>query len=91
MIETTCFGDKEMLTDALSAQKAETAHYNLFANECVHKELRDTYMNILNEEHDLQFQVFNIMHERGLYPTPVAEQDKINQAKQKFAQQATMK
>ncbi|MBS5932015.1 MAG: spore coat protein [Clostridiales bacterium] len=91
MEQSTCFGDKEMLHDALCAQKEETANYNLFANECVHKDLRDTYMNILNEEHDLQYQVFNIMHERGLYPTPAAEQEKINQAIQKYSQQATMK
>ncbi len=91
MIQSSCFGDKEMLHDALCAQKEETANYNLFANECTHPELRDTYMNILNEEHDLQFQVFNIMHERGYYPTPAADQEKINQTKQTYAASATMK
>lgn len=91
MIQSTCFGDKEMLHDALCAQKEETANYNLFANECAHKELRDTYMNILNEEHELQFQVFNIMHDRGFYPTPAADQEKINQTKQTYAPSATAK
>ena len=29
------YTDKEILTDALSAEKAATGNYNTFANECV--------------------------------------------------------
>ncbi len=78
----TNYGDKELLTDALDAQKTETTHYNTFANECLHPNLRNTFLNILNEEHDIQFDVFNTMHEAGFYPTPPAEQEKITEAKQ---------
>lgn len=91
MIDTTTFGDKEMLHDALCAQKQETANYNLFANESAHPDVRNTFMDILKEEHDIQFQVFNIMHEKGFYPTPAADQEKVNQTKQKYSQQNTMK
>ena len=76
------YGDKELLTDALDAQKAETNHYNTFANECLNSNLRDTFLNILQEEHDIQFDVFNTMHQSGFYPTPPAEQAKIADAKQ---------
>ena len=79
------YGDKELLTDALDAQKTETNHYNTFANECAHPELRNTFLNILQEEHDIQFDVFNIMHDAGFYPTPSAEQPKIDEAKQTHA------
>jgi spore coat protein CotF len=91
MIESATFGDKEMLHDALCAQKQETANYNLFANETAHEDIRTTFMDILKDEHDIQFQVFNIMHDRGFYPTPAADQEKVNQTKQKYSQQSTMK
>lgn len=78
----TNYGDKELLTDALDAQKTETNNYNTFANECAHPGLRNTFLSILSEEHDIQFQVFNTMHAAGFYPTPPAEQAKIDEAKQ---------
>lgn len=79
------YGDKELLTDALDAQKSETTLYNTFANECLHSDLRSTFLNILQEEHDIQFDVFNIMHDSGFYPTPSAEQTKVDEARQTHA------
>lgn len=83
------FGDKEILTDALDAEKSATSLYNTFANECVNPALRNTFMDLLEKEHNIQFDVFNEMHTRGFYPTPAAEQQKVEQAKQKHAAQAT--
>ena len=56
------------------------------ANECAHPQLRDTVLKILEQEHSIQFEVFNMMHKRGLYQTPPADQQKVQEAKQKFAQ-----
>lgn len=80
------YTDKEILGDGLSTQKATTSLFNMSANECVHPQLRDTLMNILKQEHDIQFDVFNLMHQRGYYQTPAAEEKKVQEAKQKFAQ-----
>ena len=41
-------------------------------------------MSLLTEEHQIQADVFDEMHKRGWYPTPAAEQQKVQQAKQKF-------
>ena len=79
------YGDKELLTDALDAQKSVTNVYNTFSNECLNADLRNNFLNILEEEHDIQYQVFNTMHEAGFYPTPAAEQSKIADAKQTHA------
>ena len=76
--------DQEVLYDVLSSQKAITGTYNNFVNECATPQIRNEFMNILNEEHQLQAQIFDEMHKRGWYPTPAAEQQKIDQAKQKF-------
>lgn len=85
------FKEKEILTDALCTEKAATDHYNTFANECLHDGLRDTILQCLDQEHKIQVDVFNVMHEKGYYPTPAAEQQKIDEAKQKFAASATTK
>ena len=80
------YTDKEILNDGLCAQKATTGKMNLAANECVHENLRKDILNVLNQEHSIQYEVFNMMSQRGLYPTPAAEDKKVMEAKQKFAQ-----
>lgn len=79
------YSEKEVLGDALAAEKAATDNYNTFANECVHKEVRDVILRCLDQEHSIQNDVFQIMHAKGLYPTPEAEENKVEQAKQKFS------
>lgn len=86
-INTQKFGDKEILADALTAEKAITGVYNTFTNECACPNLRNTMLQLLNEEHNLQAEVFTEMHSRGFYPTPMAETQKIDQAKQKYQPQ----
>ena len=78
------FNDKDIITDLLSSQKFETGGYNTSANECACPGLRSDMMNILNEEHKIQYDVFGEMQKRGWYPTEAAEQTKINQVRQKF-------
>ena len=49
------FTDKEILGDGLSAQKATTALFNTASNECVHDNVRNTMLKILEqEESDLE-------------------------------------
>lgn len=80
------FTDKEILGDGLSSQKAATEKFNTFAGECVHDNLRGEMITILEQEHGISTEVFNMMHQRGLYQTPPAEEKKIMEAKQKFSQ-----
>ena len=80
------YTEKEIWGDALAAQKSTTSQFNLAANECVHEDLRKTVMKILNQEHEIQHSVFDDMHAAGYYPTPVAEDKKVQEVKQKFSQ-----
>lgn len=80
------FTDKEILGDGLSTQKATTELFNSFSNECVHDNVRNTMLKILEQEHSIQNEVFNMMHQRGYYETPTAEDKKVKEAQQKFAQ-----
>lgn len=76
--------EKEMLTDALATQKFTTTSYNIWAGECVKKDLRKTMLELLDEEHEIQNTVFQEMHTRGWYDTPKATLSEIDQAKTKL-------
>lgn len=79
------FSDQEMMTDALSSQKFITDTYNVFANECASPAVKSEFINILNEEHQIQHEVFSEMQKRGWYQVQQAQQEQINQAKQKYS------
>lgn len=85
------YTEKEILGDALTAEKTATDHYNTFANECSHQEIRNAILDCLHKEHAIQVDVFNKMHEMGYYPTPEAQNDKVMQVKQRYSQTATVK
>lgn len=80
--------DKELLGDALNTQKQITGLYNTCANECATPAVRDELLSILREEHVIQANVFTEMQKRGWYPTPMAEEQKIQSAKQKYTGQS---
>jgi len=82
------FSDKDRLADALNIQKYATGHYNEFACEAATPEVRTCVMSILNEEHQLQQELFDEMHSRGWYPTEPADDNKLNGVKNKFSTMA---
>ncbi|MBQ2705746.1 MAG: spore coat protein [Agathobacter sp.] len=82
----TVYTEKEILGDALSSQKATTELFNKASNECVHENVRETLLDILEEEHEIQQDVFIMMHDQGMYPTPEADDKKVQQLKQQYQQ-----
>ena len=85
---SNCFVDKELLSDCLTSQKMITGTYNNFANECACENLRSEFLNILQQEHKMQADVFNELQKRGWYQVQQADMQQINQTKQKFMQQS---
>ena len=79
--------EKEMLNDLIASQKQITASYNTFAGECVNPNLRNAFLNILGEEHQIQADIFSDMQANGWYQPEQAEQQKIRQTHQKLGQQ----
>lgn len=76
--------EKDMMNDVLASQKFITDSYNTFTNECATPNVRDQFLRLLGEEHQIQAEVFDLMHQRGWYQTPAADQQKMQQAKQQF-------
>lgn len=82
--EMNNFTDKNIMTDALMTQKSVTAGYNYSANEAANMNVKNTMMDLLNEEHSLQHEVFEEMSKRGWYPTEAASDNKINEVKSTY-------
>lgn len=80
------YDDKQMLTDVLTHQKFMTSNYNSYLNESATETVRATFTRLLGEEHDIQFEVWKEMNNRGFYPTTKAEQTKVDAAKGQFEQ-----
>ncbi len=76
--------DKEIMTDMLTSQKSITEHYNHYANECASVDLRNSFLDILQEEHQIQNDVFKDMDKRGWYSTQPADQNRVSATRQKF-------
>ena len=81
---TPMFSDKDRLQDGLASQKFITDNFNTAANESATPEIRGVFMSILNEEHDIQNEIFTEMQKRGWYQVQPAEQQKLQQARTKF-------
>ena len=77
--------EKEILQDSLLSQKQATSSYNTFAGECVSEQLRCAMLNILDDEHKIQADIFCAMQSKGWYQVEPAEQQKIQQARQKLS------
>jgi spore coat protein CotF len=76
--------EQDILKDFLSSQKFITETYNTWAGECVNTNLRDDFLCILKEEHDIQSDIFTEMQSHGWYPTKPAEQTELDTLRQKF-------
>ncbi len=76
--------DKDIMDDILTAEKHAALNYSMFANECATAGIRNDVMNLMNDQHKLQSEIFDFMSTRGWYAPEQAETQKIQKAKQKF-------
>lgn len=77
--------EREMMDDSLASQKMMSGAYNTYAAECASTQLRNTFLSILNDEHDIGAKIFDEMSARGWYQIKQAEQTDVLKAKQKFS------
>lgn len=83
------FSDRDRINDLLSSEKYLTTGYIISLNEMINPQIYQTVKQILNETHDFQHQLFTAMQQKGWYDTPSAQQQEIEQAKQKFSNYRT--
>lgn len=81
--------DRDRVNDILSMQKYLSNGYNVGLYETQHPQLRETVQRILNETHDNQHQLFNLMFEKGWYKMKMADAAEIGQTHQQFSNYRT--
>ena len=79
--------DQERITDFLCSEKKMSANYDTYASECVCLPLRDDFLNILNQGHRTQTDLFKLAQSKGWYQVEQAPQNKESQAYTKFSNQ----
>lgn len=82
--------DRDRITDLLSTQKYLSDGYNNAVNEAGTDQLFQTVLQLLNEIHQSQREIFKLMQKKGWYKIEF-EQDhtKISQKAQQFASHRT--
>ena len=80
----TTFGDQQIAGDVLTSQKFAIGLYNQFAMEARKPNLHEDFIDILNQEHAMQSEIFKLMEEKQWYPIEMAKSEKIEQAKKCF-------
>ena len=79
--------DQERMTDFICSEKKMSANYDTFASECVSLPLRDDFLKILNQSHQIQTDLFKMAQSKGWYQVEQAPQNKVTQAYTRFSNQ----
>ncbi|MEF3303931.1 spore coat protein [Paenibacillus sp. GYB003] len=78
------FNDRDRINDIMSYEKYLTAGYNTGLNEMQNPRLRQKIATILQDSHQTQFQLFDLMFQKGWYKMKAADVQEIDQANQQF-------
>lgn len=82
--------DRDRITDLLTTQKNLSAGYNLAVNEAGTDQLFQTILQLLNEVHQSQREIFKLMQKKGWYKLEFEnDYPKINKKAQQFASYRT--
>ena len=79
--------DQERMTDFICSEKKMSANYDTFASECVSVPLRNDFLSIFNQSHQIQTDLFKMAQAKGWYQVEQAPQNKVSQAYTRFSNQ----
>ena len=84
MSNNTQLSEQDMMNDLLTMEKAIISAYNTGITEASCQNLRQTLTNNLVENQQLQYTIFDTMKKKGWYQTKDAQDQDVNNAKNKF-------
>ena len=76
--------DKELMERQLLLMKNISTLYLHGSIESETQEVHQAFQNALEESLNIENHIYNLMKDKGWYPTEIVEQQKINNTKQKF-------
>lgn len=81
--------ERDLLNDLLACEKSMTVGYNVGLNEMQNPKLHAEIQQILNNTHQMQQQLFDLMFRKGWYKMKAADQAEISQAHTQFSNYST--
>lgn len=83
--KTPEMNDRDRLADLLALEKYMVTGYNIGLNEAQRPGFIQTLFTVLNETHQTQKQIFELMFQKGWYTMKAAEQQEVVQLKTQFS------
>lgn len=84
-LKTAEMNDRDFANDILELQKYLSTGYNIAVNEASNDSLYQVQLKHLQEIHQAQRDIFNLMNSKGWYKIEQASMDKVTQKAQQFA------
>jgi spore coat protein CotF len=81
--------DRDFINDVLATEKYMAAGYNSAVNEASNETLYQMQLQLLNEVHQAQRDLFNLMHQKGWYKLDAADTNQVAQKAQQFVNYRT--
>ena len=78
------FSEREIINDVLSSEKQMITSYGTYLAESTCENLRSELMKIINDKQQIQYQVFDLMRQKGWYQVKNANMNDVQNATQKF-------
>ncbi len=86
MHTTHNLNEQELMTDALNTEKLSITSYGSYLTEATCQELRQQINQILAENQQIQYEIYDTMKQRGWYQTKNVQLNEVNQTVQKLGQ-----
>ncbi|WP_166243294.1 spore coat protein [Paenibacillus turpanensis] len=77
--------DRDRVNDVLALEKYLTDSFNVSAREASHPSLHEDIMTVLNETHQCQYDMYQLMFRKGHYKLEAEDQSKLDQAHKQFS------
>lgn len=84
-VKGPAMNDRDRLNDLLATEKYLTDSFNVSAREASHQALHQDIMTVLNETHQCQYDLYQMMFRKGHYKLEAEEQQKLDQTFQQFS------
>ncbi|MCL6604029.1 MAG: spore coat protein [Paenibacillus sp.] len=81
--------DRDRVNDILAMEKYLTDSFNISAREASHPNLHEDILMVLNETHQCQYAMYELMFQKGHYKLEAEEQTKLDQAYKQFDNYST--
>lgn len=78
--------EQEIMTDALNTEKQSITSYGTYLAEATCPNLRSQLNQIINENQQVQYEIFNAMQQKGWYSPKNAQLNELQQSVQSLGQ-----